>query len=34
MIKPLDKKALLKEAAFWGNIKKQIKVFPAKTCLK
>ncbi len=34
MIKPLDKKALLKEAAFWGNIKKQTKVFPEKTCLK
>jgi len=31
MIKPLDKKALLKEADFWGNIKK---VVPEKTCLK
>jgi hypothetical protein len=34
MIKPLDKKALLKEADFWVNIKKQTKVLPEKTCLK
>ncbi len=34
MRKPLSKKALLKEAAFWGDIKKRSKENPGKTCLK
>jgi hypothetical protein len=34
MMKPLNKKALLKEAAFWANIKKQTKISPGKSCLK
>jgi len=33
MKKPLSKKAMLKEADFWGKIKK-ISIDPGKTCLK
>jgi hypothetical protein len=34
MKKPLSKKALFKEAAFWGDLKKTAKENPGKTCLK
>jgi hypothetical protein len=34
MKKPLNKKALLKEEAFWGSLKKRIKENPGKVCLK
>ena len=34
MKKPLNKKALLREAAFWGSIKKRVKENPGKVCLK
>lgn len=34
MKKPLSKKALLKEAAFWGSLKKRMHDPTVKTCLK
>jgi hypothetical protein len=34
MKKPLSKKALLKEAAFWGNLKRRMHDPTVKTCLK
>jgi hypothetical protein len=34
MSKPLSKKALLREASFWGELKKAAKVNPGKTCRK
>jgi len=34
MKKPLSKKALLQEAAFWGNLKKVSKEYPGKVCRK
>jgi hypothetical protein len=34
MKKPLSKKALLKEAAFWGNLKNRMNDPVVKTCLK
>jgi hypothetical protein len=32
--KPLSKRAVLKEAEFWGNLKKALKENPAKRCHK
>jgi hypothetical protein len=32
--KPLSKKVLLKEAAFWGGMKKAVKESPGKICRK
>ncbi len=34
MVKTLSKKALLKEAAFWGKRKKVLKENPGKICHK
>jgi hypothetical protein len=34
MIKPLSKKALLREAAFWGERKKRAQENPGKICHK
>jgi hypothetical protein len=34
MKKPLSEKALLREAAFWGELKKIAKENPGKTCRK
>lgn len=34
MRKPLSKKALIKEAAFWNNVKKRAGENTGKTCLK
>ena len=34
MKKALSREALLKEAAFWGNMKKALKEVPAKSCRK
>jgi hypothetical protein len=34
MSKPLSKKALIKEAAFWSNLKKRVNENAGKTCLK
>jgi hypothetical protein len=34
MQKPLSKKALLREAAFWGGLKKLAKENPGKPCRK
>jgi hypothetical protein len=34
MKKPLSKKALLKEAALWGSLKRRMNDATVKTCLK
>jgi hypothetical protein len=34
MIKPLSKEARMKEAAFWGRLKKMTKENPGKICHK
>jgi len=34
MKRPMSKRALEREASFWGNIKKMTKANPGKTCHK